>query len=203
MRFVRRALSGSSRVGVLPGSFHPITRAHVALAEAALEHVGEVVFVMPEQFPHKQYEAVGLDERIRLVAAAAKQNQRFSVAVSEGGLFVEIARECKAAWGAHCDPWFLCGSDAAERIMTWDYGPGAGPFAMLEEFGILVAQRQGVYVPPPEAAHRVRPLEIGAEWDEVSATEIRRRIAADEPWEHLVPEAAIALVRELYRRAIP
>ncbi|MFN7923293.1 MAG: adenylyltransferase/cytidyltransferase family protein [Bryobacteraceae bacterium] len=196
---MHRARVRSARLGVLPGSFHPITRAHVALAQAALEHVDEVVFVMPEQFPHKEYEWVDLEGRLHLVRAAAREHERFSVAVSRGGLFVEIARECKEAWGAGCDPWFLCGRDAAERIMGWDYGEARVGSAVLEEFGLLVAQRQGIYKPPADAAERVRTLAIGEEWDAVSATEVRRRIAAGEPWDHLVPEAAAKLAGDLYR----
>jgi nicotinic acid mononucleotide adenylyltransferase len=45
---------------------------------------------------------------------------------------------------------------------------------------------------------RIHPLALAPTFDEVSSTEVRRRIAAGEPWEHLVPESIIELVRGIY-----
>jgi hypothetical protein len=42
-------------------------------------------------------------------------------------------------------------------------------------------------------------LELDGEFDHVSASEVRRRIAAGEDWEHLVPAAVRDRVRRLYR----
>jgi nicotinic acid mononucleotide adenylyltransferase len=70
---------------------------------------------------------------------------------------------------------------------------------MLEEFELLVAARGGDYQAPSPLRTRIHPLSIPAEYDGVSATEVRRRIAAGEEWESLAPEAAAPLIRELYR----
>lgn len=201
MEFLRRAAIKPSKLGILPGAFHPPTRAHVALAQAALAEVDEVLFVLPRAFPHKQYEAVGLSERARLVLAAAAGEPRFSVAISEGGLFIEIARECREAYGAGVDLWFVCGRDAAERIVNWDYGRPGAIEEMLEEFGLLVADRGGHYEPPPHLARRIRRLSLPADYSEISATEVRNRIAARQPWEQLVPEPIVELVRRIYPSA--
>jgi nicotinate (nicotinamide) nucleotide adenylyltransferase len=199
MEFIRRAAGTPSRLGVLPGSFHPPTRAHLALARAALGLVDEVVFVLPRAFPHKRYEGVGLAERLRLVETATAGEPRFSVAVSDGGLFLEIARECRAAYGPAVELWFVCGRDAAERILNWDYGRPGVVQEMLEEFGLLVADRHGRYTPPPELAGRIRHLPLPDDHSDVSATEVRNRIRAGRPWEHLVPEPIVELVRRFYR----
>ncbi len=198
MEFFRRAEGSPSKLGVLAGAFHPPTQAHLALARAALDNVDEVVFVLPRRFPHKRYEKVGLEDRLRLVLAATAGEPRFSVAVSEGGLFIEIARECKQAYGPGVDVWFLCGRDAAERIVNWDYGePGA--FArQLETYGLLVAPRGGPYEPPVEYRNRIHPLTVPGGYDEVSSTAVREAIRAGRPWEHLVPETIVPEVRRLY-----
>ena len=47
---------------------------------------------------------------------------RVSAAITEGGLFVEIAQECRAILGSGVQLAFVCGRDAAERMVTWDYG---------------------------------------------------------------------------------
>jgi nicotinate (nicotinamide) nucleotide adenylyltransferase len=186
-------------VGVLAGSFHPITRAHEALAKAALSAVDEVVFAMPRRFPHKAYEWVGLEDRIELVRRVADQAAGLSVAVTEGGLFVEMAREARAHYG-DAELWFICGADAAERIVGWNYGHGCGIQSQLGEFGLLVAERQTRYAPPEELADRIRHLEMGQDWSELSSTEIRRRIVEGMNWEHLVPEGIAEHVARVYRK---
>jgi nicotinic acid mononucleotide adenylyltransferase len=66
----------------------------------------------------------------------------------------------------------------------------------LREFQLLVAARQGGYQPPSELRDRIQPLAMEEDW--VSATEVRDRIRAGQPWEHLVPGAIVALVRRAY-----
>ena len=82
--------------------------------------------------------------------------------------------------------------------MNWDYGPGAGIADQLREYGLLVADRHGAYEPPPQFRQRVHRLDVPEEDTRISATEVRERIAAGAPWEHLVPETVIDEVRRLY-----
>ncbi len=199
MEFFRRSAEKTCRLGVLPGSFNPITVAHLALADAALKMVDEVVFVLPREFPHKTYSGASFAERVELLRMALAGKRRFSAAASEGGLFVDIAGECRAAYGDDVRVSFLCGRDAAERIADWDYGrPGA--FAeMLARFDILVAARAGEYCPPESLASSFARLEVSGAFDHVSASEVRARIANGEPWRHLVPAAVAQRVGEIYK----
>lgn len=189
-----------ARLAVFPGTFNPPTRAHLALAEAALREVDEVLFVLPRAFPHKEYEGASFSERLRLLSGALASHRRFSLAASEGGLFIDIARECRAHYPGSTDLLFLCGRDAAERIVNWDYGDPDALRRMLDEFGLLVARRQGDYDPPPDLRSRIHPLTVGPDWDEVSATAVRQRIAVGEPWHDLVPDTILGLVEEIYCR---
>src|SRR5438309_2273406 len=99
MEFIRRHETSPLRLGILPGSFNPVTVAHLALARAALSQVDEVVFVLPRLFPHKDYSGASFEERLELLCTATDGEPRWSVALSDGGLFVEIANECRAAYG--------------------------------------------------------------------------------------------------------
>ena len=198
MQFFRRAAGSPSRLAVFPGSFNPITVAHVALAQAALHSVDEVVFVLPRSFPHKDYFGASFSERVAMLEAALTKIDNCSIAAAEGGLFVEIAAECRAAYGDRIGLSFLCGRDAAERIIDWDYGDAGFCTAMLRQFDLLVAARRGAYSPPAHLAHAIRAVELAGEFDHVSATEIRERIARGESWEHLVPEGVRELAREIY-----
>lgn len=201
MRFVRRAEGRPERLGILSGAFHPPTRAHVALAQASLDlfETDEVLFVLPVKFPHKEYDAVGIPERVSMVLDATSHQPRFSVALSEGGLFLEIARECREHYTEGTRLRFLCGRDTAERIVEWGYVDHPSIEVQLREYELLVARRMGAYTPPGHLQHAIHPLAFEEVYDVVSSTEVRRRIAAGEDWEHLVPEAITATVRALYR----
>jgi len=198
MEFFHKAAGRPSRLGVLPGTFNPLTVAHLALAQAALDHVEQVLFVLPRAFPHKPYEGASFQQRIEMLRAAVRDSAAFSVAASDGGLFVEIAAECRAAYGEEASLSFLCGRDAAERIAAWNDGQPEALAAMLGQFDLLVAARGGEYRPPPELRAKIRALQLPAGSDLVSATEVRRRIACGQPWEHMVPSAVRGRVRKIY-----
>lgn len=197
MQFFRRASIAPKRLGILPGTFNPVTVAHLALARAALSHVDEVVFVLPRVFPHKDYSGASFVDRIAMLESAL-EDPAFSIATADGGLFVEIARECRAEYGPGVGLTVLCGRDAAERIAGWDYGRPGVFTEMLGEFDLLVAAREGAYAPPPECSHAIRHLP-SPEMDAVSATAVRERAALGLDWEHLVPAPVRQLARRIYR----
>jgi nicotinate-nucleotide adenylyltransferase len=198
MEFFRRAVGQAQRLGLFPGTFNPPTRAHLALAHAALAVVDEAVFVLPRILPHKGWEGARFEDRLRMLEAAIGEEPRCSIAASDKGLFIEIARECREAYGAGAELYFLCGRDAAERVATWDYGRPGAFLEQLREFQLLVAPRKGTYEPPSQMRDRVHALAMEQDYDELSASEVRGRISRGEPWEHLVPEAIMGIVKQVY-----
>jgi nicotinate (nicotinamide) nucleotide adenylyltransferase len=198
MEFFRRAPGRPDSLGVLAGTFNPPTRAHLALAEAALSLAGEVVFVLPRLFPHKAYDGAPFEDRVRMLELATAHQPRYSIASTETGLFIDVARACRAAYHPGVRLLFLCGSDAAERIVNWDYGRPGSFAEQLKEFELLVADRETPYSPPAELRHRIHSLKLHGDFSAVSATEVRGRIARNQPWRHLVPEAVAGLVERLY-----
>ena len=180
------------RIGILAGAFNPVTRAHVALAHAAREHVDEIVCVMPRIYPHKELHGATLEQRRQMLNRCAIHDR---AEITSSGLFIDIARELRRP-GA--ETWFICGADAAERVLGWDYGEPGAIERMLDEFSMLVAPRKSAFRPPEHLRHRIRNLAVPLGFEEISSTEVRNRIASDEAWEHLVPEAIIDLVRKIY-----
>jgi nicotinate-nucleotide adenylyltransferase len=193
MKFYRRASGSPYLLGILPGTFNPVTVAHMALADAGLRTVDEVLLVLPQVLPHKTWTGASFDDRLAILLAAVSDRNGISVASSDRGLFVEIAEECRAAYGPDTRLSFLCGADAAERIATWDYGDPEAFARMMRQFDLLVADRGAKFSLPH------RSLELEGAHAHVSATDVRERIARGEAWEHLVPEA----VREQVRRTYP
>jgi len=197
LEIVRRATVNTRRLAVMPGSFNPPTRAHIGLAEAALGYADEILFAIPRTFPHKEYHGATLEQRIAMLAAAAPWD-RASIGVADRGLFIEIARELRPHY-PESELVFLCGRDAAERVVSWSYSEGSID-GMLREFRLLVASRDGDYDPPAHLGHAITPLSC-ANYDEVSSSAVRDRIVAGLPWEHLVPEAILDTVRDIYSGA--
>jgi nicotinate-nucleotide adenylyltransferase len=198
VHFIRRANAAPGRLGILAGSFNPPTHAHVGLIEAAADHIDEILCVVPRVFPHKLYHGATLDDRVQMLNVL-EPRVPYSIAVADRGLFVDIARECRQEYGPKVDLVFVCGRDAAERMIEWDYGDPGAVERMLEEFRLLVAARQGQYEPPPQLAQRIAALNVPHAFDDVSATEVRERIRKGEQWEHLVPDAIRSMVERIYR----
>lgn len=190
------------RVAVFPGAWNPPTVAHAAIARAALAWASEIVWVLPRAFPHKDFDGAGFDRRLAMLTRLAASEPGHSVAVSDGGLYVEIADEARHHYGPAAEIGLLCGRDAAERIASWNYGREGVFNEMLERYPLLVAARSGSWRPAPEWEHRVVTLNAGAAFNEVSSSEVRVRIASGRPWEHLVPATIAGLVREAYPRAM-
>lgn len=183
---------------MFPGAWNPPTVAHVAMARAALGYAGEVVWVLPRAFPHKAFEGASFDERVEMLCRIARAERGFSVAVSKGGLYFEIADEARLYFGDAPEIALLCGKDAAERIASWDYGTPGVFDAMLDRYPFLVAERAGEFLPAARHAGQVIRLAMGEEFTEVSSTEIRRRIREEVPWHDLVPKAIGDLVEGIY-----
>jgi nicotinate (nicotinamide) nucleotide adenylyltransferase len=197
VEFIRRAAVQPSALGILSGTFNPPTLAHLALAKAALEHVDEVLFVLPRVLPHKSYEGVGFPARLEMLRNAIPSGP-YSLAVADFGMFADIAKECRTVYGPRVKFRFVCGRDAAERFLGWDYGKPGVIAEMLEEFDLLVAARQGDVQRPAGLESRIHTLAMPPEYDDLSASSIRGKIARREAWQHLVPESIVGLVREHY-----
>ena len=189
-----------SRVALFPGAWNPPTAAHLALARAGLEWADEVVWVIPEAFPHKAFEGVALEERLEMLRLAALSDPKFSVATTGRGLYLEMAEEAREWYGIDPEIGLICGRDAAERIAAWDYGRPGVFEEMLALHPLLVAGRRGDYSPELRHAARIIPLQVEGGFDEVSSTEVRGRISRGEEWESLVPARLVEHVRRLYSR---
>ncbi len=198
LEFYREFTQKPCKVGILAGSFNPPTIAHIELARAAIRCVDLILYVVPRIFPHKHYHGATLEQRVEMLDLAGLDIPH-AIASTEQGLFIDIARECRAHFGRETNLAFICGRDAAERILHWDYGRPGVVAEMLEKFELLVAPRDGHFSPPEEFKHRIHALPLAAGNERVSSTEVRERIARGEPWEYLVPDNIRERVRVIYR----
>lgn len=198
LNFLHRASGQSQRLAIFPGAWNPPTVAHVAVARAALEWADEVIFVLPKSFPHKSFEGASFEQRQEMLRSLARTCEAFSAAVSETNLHIEMAREASESCGADSEIGVICGRDAVERIAGWDYGRPGVFEEMLEKYPLLVAARRGEYTPPAHLSNRIISLNLEKTFDDVSSSEVRRRLEANEAWQHLVPAALLPEVSVIY-----
>jgi nicotinate (nicotinamide) nucleotide adenylyltransferase len=214
LRWLRRAPRGladrAGRLGVLSGTFNPPTLAHLALAQRALDlaRLDEVLLVLPEAPPHKRDLEAPLADRAAMLERLAELDPRLSAAVTARGLFLEIHAAVAPNYPAGTRQHFLAGRDAAQRILLdWPYSdPRQALEEMFARFDVIVAERGGAFTIPVDSLldrfrARIHTLEMPAEWEGVSATEVRRRLAEGEPINALVPATIVEYIRQrhLYR----
>jgi nicotinate-nucleotide adenylyltransferase len=188
----------TGRVALFPGAWNPPTVAHLAIARAALTWADEVIWLLPRAFPHKSFDGATFEDRLLMLRQIAADHAEFSVAIAERGLYVEMADEAREFFGPAPEIALLCGRDAAERIAAWDYGRPGVFDRMLERYTLLVAGRDGDYLPASHHTGRVIALPMGASFDEVSSTEARDRIRRGADWRHLVPASIAETASSLY-----
>jgi nicotinic acid mononucleotide adenylyltransferase len=184
------------RVVVLPAAYNPPTIAHFAMAERLAKDADEVLFLLPEQMPHKQFEDASHEERLHMLAEIA-QGDCYRVCSAADGLFVNIASACRSCY-PEAEIAIACGRDAAERVLAWDYADPSTVETLFALAELWVFARQGSWNPPGQWKHRVKTLPFPDDLQQVSATEVRERIAAGQAWQHLVPSAIHALVERIY-----
>jgi len=199
MDLVHRGTRDARRVALLPAAWNPPTLAHLAIAQAALDFADEVLLVLPRVLPHKRFERASFEQRLGWLQRISSRRTRLGVSIAEGGLFVEMARALRAADSQVEQVYIVCGSDAAERFLTWPYGHGPDAAEQLREFSLLVAPRGTVLAPPDRTRESIQMLNLDPKLQDISSTDMRRRIAAGEPWTHLVPDEIAAEVGTVYR----
>ncbi len=222
LRWLRRAPAGISvkgadaprppRLGVLSGTFNPPTRAHLALAEAALAalELAEVLFVLPEVLPHKDQLEASLEAREEMLLLAIARNPKFSAGVTSHGLFLDIHRAVAPHFPTDTRMYFLTGRDAAERILLrWPYAnPQQAVAEMFARFELAVAGRGGGFQLPPGSpaalfAQRIHRLEMPSGTEDLSATLARQRAAREKSIDSVVPKEVGEYIaaRQLYRQS--
>ena len=168
-------------IGLYGGSFDPPHNGHVALARAALElfPLDRLVVLVSERPGHKPPQAPA-EARLRMTRAAFPD---LDVELDAYPRTVDMLRARK--WD---DPILFIGGDELEAFSSWKE-----PEAVLELARLGVATRPGHSAQTEEA--RIELFEMPQL--DVSSSEVRRRIAAGQPIDDLVPPAVAALIAEL------
>ena len=176
------------RVGLFGGSFDPVHNAHVALAREALAQLrlDEVRWVPVGQPWQKARRLAAPADREAMVRLAIEGEPGFAldrIELKRRGISftLETVRELHAA--EPTTAWFLIlGQDQYASLHTWrDWRD------LLALVNLAIANRPGIAAAVnPHLAH-VEHASVGLPMMDISSTEVRRRVAAGEPIDDLVP----------------
>jgi nicotinate-nucleotide adenylyltransferase len=172
-------------IGLLGGSFDPPHNGHVALAYAAVEQlpIDRLVVLVAERPGHREPPTVDADTRLKLARAAFPdadvelETHPFTVDAVRGSRFDDAV--------------FILGADQAVAFGTWKE-----PEEVLKHVKLGVGTRAG-YPQPDLGRYGDRVLRFELDSPDISSSEVRKRVAAGETIDDLVPPAVARLIEEL------
>jgi nicotinate-nucleotide adenylyltransferase len=188
------------RTGLLGGTFDPPHNGHIALARAAMEELAleRLVVMVAGRPPHKET-GTDAETRYRLARAAFEELPAVELPRDEldrpGRAYtVDTVEELERRFG---DLVLIMGGDMFASFPTW-----REPDRIVDHARLAVAARPGTSAgafdmvlaqlgrPDRVTFFEMAPVNI-------SASEVRRRVAAGEPYDEFVPTAVARLIAEL------
>ena len=191
-------------IAMLGGTFDPVHRGHLAIAQAALEdsrfRLERIVFIPADIPPHKQQQTVTpYEDRFAMLQLALRDYPRFGLSRIEGpaetkgepNYSINTIRRFRHEHHLSLEElYFIVGIDSFVNFSQW-----REPEALMSECRIIVAQRPGLEEEMMKAlvlscAHKNISLLETVSVD-VSSTQIRAAIASGEPLDkYVLPQVA-------------
>jgi nicotinate-nucleotide adenylyltransferase len=200
-------------IGLLGGTFDPIHYGHLVIAEEvrAVLQLDEIAFIPAGQPPHKPGRIITpAQHRVAMLELAIASNPYFAICLvdverSGPSYTVDTLRQLREERGANTALYFVIGWDSLQELHTW-----YDPIGILEQLTYLVAVRRPGYVEEPgykELLEKRLPgilqrlLVVPAPQLDISATDLRQRVAEGRPIKYQTPEAVERYIAEhdLYR----
>ncbi len=188
------------RIGMLGGTFDPVHTGHLILAQECWYRLelDKVIFIPAHIPPHKDVESdVAAADRLNLLRMALEGDDRFEISTYEldaGGTSysVDTIRHFEKLYDG-AEFFFLAGSDASVELHLWKEVE-----EILKKVTFVIAGRPG-WTEKSRYEDRIERVAIPS--IDISSTLIRRRVAAREPVDHLVPPSVVRYIRNkgLYR----
>lgn len=185
------------RIALYGGTFDPIHHGHLILAREALETLGldRVVFIPAGLSPHKlDTLSAPTEVRREMVARAIEGEPQFVLddweLKQEGPSFTVDTVERYKAEFPEASLYYLIGADNVAKLHTWRR---IEDLRRLTEFVVL-----GRYV---EGVGEMTGFRVLSRRVDISATDIRRRVARGASIRYLVPETVRSLIakHQLYQ----
>jgi nicotinate-nucleotide adenylyltransferase len=183
------------KLGLFGGSFDPVHLGHLLVAQAAMEELSldRLFFIPAAQSPLKpEHQPAPARGRLQLLRLALAGNPHYEVDEQEirrGGVSytIDTLRDYTRRF-PQAELFYLIGADNAAKLNEWRE---ANELAKLAAFVAL--PRPGgttANFPPPFQGRTLKGFPLG-----VSSSQIRARVKAGLPIDHLVPPFVAAAIR--------
>ena len=198
------------RVGIMGGTFNPIHIGHIIIAEAAYEayNLDEVLFVPSGvSYMKDQSEILDAKKRVHMTGLAIEDNPHFALSTIEidrdGNSYSYETLETLRKQNPDTEYFFLVGSDTLFALETWKH-----PEILLPSCTILVAVRNGVPMEKMQEHAKYLEEKFGGSIKllttpniEISATDIRKRLADGRNVKYFVPDSVLEFIHkyDLYK----
>ena len=196
------------------GTFDPVHLGHVqgALAAADALAVSQVDMVLSARPSHRDQPGGSIEQRLAMLAIACDADPRLTTNAIEvqreaPSYTVETLRELRAT-DTHTAFGWVVGADAYHYLTTWycwkevfelahlvvleRVGHGRPPAKHAKALQALEAERLSADIPSTMAGSLLR---VQVSLPDISATQIRRRVAAGYPVAHLLPKGVADYLR--------
>jgi nicotinate-nucleotide adenylyltransferase len=183
------------KLGLFGGSFDPVHLGHLLVAQAAVEELGldRLYFIPAAQSPFKpENQHLPAAERLRLLRLALTGQTKYEVDEQEikrrGISYTVDTLRNYARCYPEAELCYLIGADNVANLPKWRE---AAELARLAEFvAIPRPSESAVVFPAPFCGRMLKGFPLG-----VSSSQIRDRVKAGQPIDHLVPPAVAEAIR--------
>jgi nicotinate-nucleotide adenylyltransferase len=183
------------KLGIFGGSFNPVHLGHLLVAQAALEELGleRLFFVPAAQSPFKpENHAAAGAIRIQMLRLALAGKTRYEIddqEIRRGGTSYTVDTVSEYAKRfAGAELYYLLGADNVLKLKEWN---GANNLAAMAEFVAIPRPGESeAAFPKPFRGRTLKGFPAG-----ISSSQIRDRVKAGLPVDHLVPPAVAEAIR--------
>ena len=194
-----------SKIGIFGGSFNPVHKGHLHLAEFALSELNldKVYFVPSHRTPLKKGDLLPVPLRLRCLREAIRGKKRFAVSTEEvrrGGTSytVDTLKVFQRRFGQKAVLYFLVGADNAKNLSRWK-----SPAKVLNLCRFTILSRPGLR--PKIKNARCLPAGRQVLWAsfpalDVSSSDVRRRLRMGLSLKGLVPSRVERILKSKSKR---
>jgi nicotinate-nucleotide adenylyltransferase len=185
------------KIGICGGTFDPIHHAHLILARAAREQLNlvKVIFIPAAVSPFKDTPAASAEMRLSMVRAAIESEEAFTFDDCElrrapPSYTIDTVEEIRKR-ETNAEIYYLIGEDNVPALPNWHR------FSELEKMvQFIVLDRSGT-----QSSHSFPTVRRKID---ISATDIRKRVASGRSIRYLVPPAVQEIISQgnLYREQV-
>jgi nicotinate-nucleotide adenylyltransferase len=207
-----RTGAGILKKGILGGTFDPIHRGHLMIASEAMNKLSldEVLFIPASRSPFKEKNRISpVNHRVQMVLLAIADIPGFrlsTIEIDRAGTSYTVDTLEKLKEGTEKDDelYFIIGLDSLETLTRWK-----DPERLVQLCRLVTVRRPGYEVPELEEIEKKVPgltkslIMLDKPGPDISATDIRKRIAEGLPVSGLVPAPVEKYIKQhhLYSKA--